>query len=327
MKLLVVMPSKYVGNTVISLATLSAIVTQNGNADTTFVLDETMESLVRLGIREDLNIIRYSRRRNLISLLRFLQKLRSRRFDVVLDLDGTVLSGRITRFTRSPRKIGPDFSKRPRVYHERVRIDRDSQHCFNDFTLMVAALGFNPPENSYLQLPAPDPTLPMPDDIDRKRQTVCIHPSATKDYKQWEITRFARLADHLAKADWQVVIIGAGTGERQRIATMQEQMETAAVNLHNRLSLTELLQLFKMADLYVGNDSGPMHLAAASGIRVLALFGPTELTRWAPLAPNARTLKGIKPCAPDCRPEDCKRNYQCMSSLDVEEVLAHCPTS
>ena len=119
-----------------------------------------------------------------------------------------------------------------------------------------------------------------------------------------------------------VVVVGAGESERARIGQMfrLSKRRDEMINGHNKLSLVQLITLLQHAKLYIGNDSGPMHLASASGVPLLALFGPTELVRWHPRVPQARIVKGDALCSPDCQPEVCLRDYQCMSSLSVEKV-------
>jgi len=320
-KLLVVIPSKYVGNMVISLRTLAAIIEQV--EDATLIIDENFEPLVRSALGENARLITWPRggERRFSRAYRFVRELRSTRYDDILDMDGTVLSGRVTRLARGKRKTGPGFAKRTGVYDRIIRVDRDSQHCFDDYVELAASVGIEPGEATYLPLPGLA-ERPLPFDVAHDRPVVCMHPSATKDYKQWEIDKFARTADELAGSGCQVVIIGAGDSERARVDRLLARASQPLVDAHGRLSLMDLVFLFKQAHLYIGNDSGPMHLAAASGIPVIALFGPTELIRWRPRVSAVTILKGPAPCAEDCKPEDCKRNYQCLTSLPVDDVVA-----
>ena len=134
--------------------------------------------------------------------------------------------------------------------------------------------------------------------------------------------KICNLADSLVEQGLSVIVVGAGEGERARIGQMfaLSKHRDEIINGHNKLSLVQLVTLLQHAKLYIGNDSGPMHLASASGVPLLALFGPTELVRWHPRVPQVRIVKGDALCSPDCQPEVCLRDYQCMSSLSVEKV-------
>lgn len=321
------MPTKYVGNFVISLRTLATLIQSNGPDRTALVIDQNFEPLLRAALGDHARLICYPRPRGGTTLrdkarqyLDFLRDLRDTRYEKVIDIDGTVLSGRVMRYIRADHKIGPDFAKRPGTCDRLVDVDRESHHCFFDFSLMAAAIGIDVEETSYLLIPSVNVTLPIelpPTD----QALVCIHPSATKEYKQWSARGFARLADALTRSGSTVVFVGAGSQEAARISAIRNLMEETAIDAHGRLSLIELVGLCQRADLFIGNDSGPMHLAAASGTTVIALFGPTELIRWQPMADNTHILKGPAPCAPDCQTEDCKRGYQCLGSLTPEIIM------
>lgn len=322
MKLLVLMPTKYVGNFVISLRTLEACLDENGRSETTIVVGEQFEPLARAVLGPEAHFIVFPRgkARRLRRIVRFFEALRHDRYDQILDLDGTVVSGRIARFARGREKSGPAFAKRPGPYNRLIDIDRDTQHCFDDYVQLAASAGIAVTDRRYRLFPPLTDVTPPVAALPEKR-TVCIHPSATKDYKQWDIDRFAALADRFVERDWQVIVVGAGAGEAARVRHMLDAMHGEAINAHNRLSLIELVRLVQTSQLYIGNDSGPMHLAAATGIPVLALFGPTELIRWRPRAPLSRVMKGASACAPACQPEACLQQYQCMTSLDVDQVI------
>ncbi|MCB1692448.1 MAG: glycosyltransferase family 9 protein [Pseudomonadales bacterium] len=97
-------------------------------------------------------------------------------------------------------------------------------------------------------------------------------------------------------------------------------MHHPVINACDRLSLTALTGLFQRTHVFIGNDSGPMHLATAAGAPVVALFGPTELTRWQPRASHQVVVKGTDACDPGCRTEACLGNYRCMRSITVDQV-------
>ncbi|MGB2337211.1 MAG: glycosyltransferase family 9 protein, partial [Alcanivorax sp.] len=87
------------------------------------------------------------------------------------------------------------------------------------------------------------------------------------------------------------VLIGAGHKDRMQIARVQSFLCEPVLDLCDQLTLSELISLLQHSQGYVGNDSGPMHLAAACGIPVVALFGPTDEHIWHPLSDQARVLR------------------------------------
>lgn len=328
------MPTRYLGNMVIAMQALAALLDRY-NDEMVLAVDETYRDLLGLAFGSTPRMLYYPRgaigKGNLVSRARrfmgFIKALRHETFDCALDMDGTVVSGRLARLCRAREKIGPGFAKRQSAYTRLVPMDKDAQHCFDDFSLLIQALGVSVRCEAYYRIPAASDDYW--DDVHAdvagamsggQRPLACIHPCATKDYKQWDIDKFADLADRLMTSGWQVVLIGAGAAEARRIEVMLAQMQHTPINAHGKLSLTQLVYLFQHARVFIGNDSGPMHLAAASGTDVIALFGPTELIRWQPRSERVHVIKGIEPCSPDCRPEACLYAYRCLRSLSVSQA-------
>ena len=323
---------------VIALRALQALLDGHGEAELRILVDESFRGLLDCAFAGETRFIFYPRKQlhdssvltQITTYLSFARGLRQTNFATALDMDGTVVSARLMRLARAEQKLGPAFNKnkRRRVYQQLIEMDQPNQHCFDDFSIMIGTLGLTPGSEEYYQFPAcarfEQVAHLFDDDLDRLQQkpVVVLHVSATKDYKQWDIEKFARLGDLLAEAGYRIVVVGAGANERSRIDRMLaiSNHSDEFIDAHNRLSLTQLIVLLQFSKLYIGNDSGPMHLASATGVPVIALFGPTELTRWHPRVPQVTIVKGDAPCSPDCKPEACLRNYQCMASLTVEKV-------
>lgn len=332
-KLLLIMPTKYIGNMVIAMKAIAAILDKYDSGQTVLVLDSQFSGLAPLAFGDQRRFLFYPRQalrhgplyNRALRYLSFIRQLRAERFDKVVDVDGTVVSARLSWLSRGKQKIGPSFSKRRKPYSTLVDIAQD-QHSLGDFAAMAKYLGVNIAEPGYLKL-AKDGTLAAvaakldtPVDYLNKKPIVCIHPGATKDYKLWDIHKFAELADWLLEKGWNVIVIGAGSSEKERIDTMLATMAGHPINAHDRLSLLELTILFQHAGVFIGNDSGPMHLAVATAPNVIALFGPTEKHRWAPTDEHVQVVQGDFACSPGCHPEACLNNYQCLKSLSVEQV-------
>ena len=101
-------------------------------------------------------------------------------------------------------------------------------------------------------------------------------------------------------------------------------MREKAVNWAGETSLKELAGLAVLADLFITTDTGPMHLAAATGARVLALFGPTAPWRTGPYGPSHVVLRSGIDCSP-CFKRTCEKNMICMRGIAVEDVMRNIP--
>jgi 3-deoxy-D-manno-octulosonic-acid transferase/heptosyltransferase-1 len=147
---------------------------------------------------------------------------------------------------------------------------------------------------------------------------VAVNPVAFWQTKLWEDGKFARLCD-LIQSELQTGVVI--TGEKaERIEQIRKRMKTKAVNLGGKTSLRQLAALYRRAVLLVTTDSGPMHLAAALGTPVIALFGPTDPSRTGPYGPNHRIISKGLPCSP-CFKKQCPEP-RCMTDISAEEVFS-----
>ena len=319
---------------------MEAILEGHGTNELRILVDDSFRELLDCAFPNEPRFIFYPRKKlhenslfsRILTYLSFAKTLRSIQFDSALDMDGTVVSARLIRLALADRKLGPAFNKnkRRKVYTELIEMDQPTQHCFDDFSIMISKLGLSPRSQDYFEFPRISNLSSISklwqttnkSHMNEDRSVVVLHVCATKDYKQWDIGKFAELADLLIDQGFLVIVVGAGASERVRIDEMlaASRYQDEIIDAHDQLSLVQLVTLLQNAKLYIGNDSGPMHLASATGIPLIALFGPTELVRWHPRVSQVSIVKGDAPCSPDCQPEVCLRNYQCMSSLTVEKV-------
>ena len=146
---------------------------------------------------------------------------------------------------------------------------------------------------------------------------VAVNPVAFWETKLWEEKKFAELCDRIrSETGLPVILTGGAAGPLDRI---RARMNTEAVNLGGRTTLRELACLYKRAALVVTTDSGPMHLAAAIGTPLVALFGPTDPLRTGPYGTGHRVIRRSLACMP-CFRKRCETTA-CMREISVDEVL------
>ena len=137
--------------------------------------------------------------------------------------------------------------------------------------------------------------------------------------KRWLPERYAGLADRLIGAlDADVLIFGSAA-EKPLAEEIASSMKHTPTIVAGETSLRELLSLMAGCRLIVANDSGPMHLAAAMGIPLVAIFGSTDERATGPLATRVRIVKKGVACSP-CGKHECPIDFRCMADLSVEEV-------
>ncbi len=156
------------------------------------------------------------------------------------------------------------------------------------------------------------------------KQFIHIHPTSRWFFKTWPAARVANLILELGRAGHRVVLSAApAANERDMIARIKEHLKAPVVDFTGMLSLKELAALTAQARLFIGVDSAPMHIAAAMGTPVVALFGPSGEAQWGPWMTPHRVVTSRHPCRP-CGNDGCggSKVSECLTTLPVAQVLA-----
>ena len=148
-----------------------------------------------------------------------------------------------------------------------------------------------------------------------------LHPAAAFDTKTWPIENFARIAEHLTNIGFQTIAVAA-----KNEAAILENLKAASkvpVLTFNDLTLPEITALASMAKLFVGNDSGIAHIAAAVNTPTVVIFGSSNRNHWYPWtdAPSEIVFNQL-PCQP-CPGYECKEfdDPKCIQNITVDQVL------
>ncbi len=151
---------------------------------------------------------------------------------------------------------------------------------------------------------------------------VAINPGASYGAaKRWIPERFAAVADGLVQEFGVRIVLTGGPGEIEIGRDIAQAMQSAPLNLIGQTSVRELMAVLNHCRLVVTNDSGPMHIAAAFGVPLVAVFGPTDHTTTSPRADSCRIVRHPVDCAP-CMLRECPIDHRCMTGISAEMVLA-----
>ena len=150
---------------------------------------------------------------------------------------------------------------------------------------------------------------------------VALLPFSRWPSKDWPLASFARVGRELQEHLNATIYILSGALEQHPAAELKKELGGRVINLTGKTTLTHLAGLLREMDLVIANDSGAMHLAAAMGAPVFALYGPTDPVRTGPCGARCRVLRGKLRCQP-CFAERCRfRDNSCMLTITPEAVI------
>ena len=157
--------------------------------------------------------------------------------------------------------------------------------------------------------------------IVKHRPLIAIHPGSPIKLKRWRAERFAAVADWLvAHKDAQILFVGVKS-EVSVVANVQKYMHRESTSVAGKTNLSQLAEILGRCDLFIGNDSGPMHLAAAVGTQTIGLYGPGNPARFGPAGAHSYTIRRMPDCPP-CMGTSCKFGGEgCMKEIEVDEVI------
>lgn len=156
--------------------------------------------------------------------------------------------------------------------------------------------------------------------LDASRKLVIVNPGAYfGPAKRWFVDRYADLADRLIECEGAEVVMIGSANERRIADEIQRFMKNRAHMLTGRTTLAGLMGLLSLGDLFVTNDSGPMHLAAALDVPQIAIFGSTDERATGPLSRKAMVIHKHVECSP-CLLRECPIDLRCFRRIGVDEV-------
>jgi heptosyltransferase-2 len=138
--------------------------------------------------------------------------------------------------------------------------------------------------------------------------------------KEWFPERYAELAGRISAEMGARILILGSLGDRPVASQIGRGAKVSAIDLTGRTTLAQAIGLIARCRLFISNDSGLMHVAAALGIPLVAIFGSTDPLRTGPLNKNSRVFYKSLPCAP-CLKTECPDDRKCMALITVEEVF------
>jgi lipopolysaccharide heptosyltransferase I len=257
-------------------------------------------------------------------LLATVRELRRARYDVAFDFQGLLKSGVLTRAVGARRTIGlprahlrepmasmfygdaPDPGPDPHVIHKSLALTRSV-----GVTDVSVAFPLNVPVTQAAQMSAAQAG---------PGGYAVINPGAAWPNKRWPTERFGAVAAAMRERMGVTSVVLWGPGEQSRASAVVSASRGAAM-LAPPTTIVDIASIAKTARLMVSGDTGPLHIAAAVGTPIVALFGPTWAERNGPWSAADVTLSRYDGCS--CHYErQCRRDTPCIDDIAVDEVLA-----
>lgn len=295
-------------------------------------------------------VIVVDRRRGLARLwddIRLAARLRTRRFDVVIDMHGGPRSSWLTFATGAPQRIGYDVSGRSWMYTRRVgraRELRPRHSVANQWDLLDAVEGW-PGDSPSPAMDAVEMAVDAAAEsqvaarlraagVEPENELIVIHVSAGNPFRRWPEPAFVRLVSGLAGANPERrLVLSSGPSDREAAARIVSAARAALgpaaghrVLDYGEFGIAELRSLVARSRLFIGGDTGPLHVAATTSTPIVGIYGPTLPARSAPWRDPSTVTESVELSGLSCRPCDQRvcvhDDFRCLTTLAADDVLA-----
>jgi|GEM_PF-2111626 len=269
--------------------------------------------------------------RKMAFYLYFIKRLMKERFDLVIDLDFGDRGAIVSYLTRAPYRVGLLQGWKKCLFTHGVCLERD-RHMTSYLAEITRPVGIEP-RNIPLTLLVDIEERTKMEILLKKRGVqagslkVVVHPTARWESRMWPKEHFAILCDALIEQHHATIIFISGAGEQDLsiVHWITSKIKHQTIDLGGALTLSESAALISMADLFIGHNSGPMHMASALGVFVVALFGSdkAERTLWGPWTTRKRVIYNTDvECVPCDTPQCLRAPLGCLAGLTPDKVLS-----
>lgn len=317
---------RYIGDVLLSTPVIESLRKILPSSSIVMLVNEGTEAVLFNNPYLD-DVLMVSREKHWKRQLDLIRILRSKKFDLAIDLTDGDRAAILGFLSRAAYRVGFNHENRWRgmLYHRVVRADREKLHAVDYHLEAIRAIG--------CQAEHQGPRL-YPSDQDRSVITQLLqknglfaneplalfHPGARWWFKSWPLEKFVDLARRLHEVFGYCVVIVGGSQDIEAADSIVSDCGSWAKSLAGQITVLQLAALAQRAVLFVGNDAGPMHIAAAVGTPVVALFGPTDPRVWGPWGSEHQIIWKQMDCTP-CWRSDCRRGeLNCMRQITVDEA-------
>jgi heptosyltransferase-3 len=335
-KNIIVIKLRYLGDVVVSTPVFEALRHHYPKASITALVNEGTEAMLAGNPNVDKIFILERDKNPIIDLkkqLSLIAKLRKFRFDLALELTNNDRGAAYSFMSGAKRRLGyrsrtVKCLDRHLLFTDLITV-RKGTHMVDRHLQMIEHLGLTPLSRSpslYLKKEdeASCETLLGQNNLSLEDNFVVLHPILKAKYRAWRIEGYAKLCDYIFDTFGipTVMVCGPSSDEVSFVDKIAKISKCNPINLGGTLSLKELVALISQAILFIGIDSGPMHMAAALETPVAAIFGPQTKVTWGPYGESHTVIQKEWACVP-CIKKGCNDSgtSRCLDELSLEEII------
>ncbi len=330
-----------VGDVIRTLPAVKALKEDIPSSSITWIVEEPSQAFLRSQPEVD-EVILFPRRRwtkgikslrgmwgAIGEMRRFVEDLRMQKFDVVLDFHGILKSGLLSFLSGSHKRIGYDrMSTKEGNFlfsNVKVKLPKKKISRFERNLALLKGMEIEAKKLKYsLHIPPADreyvASFFKASSGSFRRPLIAIHPGTSPKalFKRWMPDRYAQLADRLVRELNASILFTWGDGELEGVEGIQKEMKEPSLLGPETISLTQLGEVYKNCDLYIGGDTGPMHIASLMGVPAVVIYGPTDPIENEPMGNHIKVRKEVG-CNP-CHEYSC-RELLCIQAISADEVF------
>lgn len=263
--------------------------------------------------------------------LRLSKELRAYNFDLAFLIQDAFEAALISFFARIPERLGYNTDARSMLLNRSIKLDPalEKGHLIDYYLGLLKGAGLED-DGRKLDLFLSDDDKAFAkkrlaeEELVKTRPVIGINPGATGGTaKRWFPERYAELCRHLSHQYQTKVLIFGGPADMALGKNIMAMAPDCCINLAGKTSLSQAFALIENCDLFVTNDSGLMHAAAALNINQVAVIGSTNYIATAPSNKNSIMVREPVSCAP-CMKDECPIDHRCMTRISVDMVMERC---
>lgn len=254
-----------------------------------------------------------------------INELKNNKYDLVINLQCNKPSLYISLFLKKRLLVNKSYSLKHKIFGLKAKSKTIKEIIETTNLIPFDKINkYFDEVQEYIKLPVSEKSILLNKDINKKYIAISTGTSVRWLSKKWGVQNYLNLIKCLVEKNYQVILVGSDL-ELEDSKYILNHFNGEVISFVNETNLTELKNLLAKVDLYIGNDSGPSHIAAGVGTNTITIFGSTDIKHCVKFMPYEGVHEYLKPsedikCHP-CYKTKCPTNMECMDSIGVINIL------